>query len=182
MSRLQPRSMPTVSPARLLLLVLAGFALAACDDERQPLTAPPQPARDAEAAAAPPANVQPQVVVYKTASCGCCGAWIEHLESHGFPVEAHDVDNLDSIKQRVGVPYGMGSCHTAEVGGYFIEGHVPATEIQRLLTEKPHAKGLTVPGMPVGSPGMEQGGRVDPYRVLLVHEDGSTSVYAEYPK
>lgn len=146
------------------------------------MTMPAQPTRNAQAAAAPPANMQPQVVVYKNESCGCCGAWIEHLESHGFPVEARNVDNLDPIKQRVGVPPGMGSCHTAEVGGYFIEGHVPAAEIQRLLAEKPQAKGLTVPGMPVGSPGMEQGGRVTPYQVLLVHADGSTSVYAEYPR
>lgn len=103
------------------------------------------------------------------------------MQSHGFPVKVQNVDNLQPIKERVGVPYGAGSCHTAEVAGYFIEGHVPAADVQRLLTEKPKAKGLAVPGMPIGSPGMEQGDRVDPYEVLLVHEDGGTSVYAKYP-
>ena len=104
------------------------------------------------------------------------------MQSHGFPVKTENVDNLGPIKERVGVPYGLGACHTAEVDGYFIEGHVPAADVQRLLAEKPKAKGLVVPGMPIGSPGMEQGDRVDPYEVLLVHEDGSTSVYAKYPQ
>lgn len=124
----------------------------------------------------------PQVSVTKTPTCGCCGMWIDHLEQYGFKVSARDVDNMNPVKERVGVPFGMGSCHTAEVDGYFIEGHVPAAEVERLLKERPKAKGLTVPGMPVGSPGMEHGDRVDPYKVYLVHEDGSTSVYAEYPQ
>ena len=85
-----------------------------------------------------------------------------------------------AIIERVGVPYGMGSCHTAEVGGYFIEGHVPAEQVARLLKEKPKAKGITVPGMPIGSPGMEQGDIKQPYEVHLVHPDGTTSVYAKY--
>ena len=124
----------------------------------------------------------PKVDVHKSPSCGCCGAWVEHMRKNGFEVTTHNVDNLGPIKERVGVPYGMGSCHTAEVGGYFVEGHVPAEEIKRLLAEKPKAKGLTVPRMPIGSPGMESGDRVDPYEVHLVHEDGTTSVYAKYPK
>ncbi len=128
------------------------------------------------------ASALPKVEVHKSPSCGCCGAWVKHLERYGFEVATHNVDNLGPIKERVGVPHGKGSCHTAEVGGYFVEGHVPAEEIKRLLAEKPKAKGLTVPAMPIGSPGMESGDRVDPYEVLLVHEDGTTSVYAKYPK
>ncbi|MFO7304029.1 MAG: DUF411 domain-containing protein [Gammaproteobacteria bacterium] len=123
-----------------------------------------------------------KVAVYKTPTCGCCSAWVEHLRRHGFEVVTHDLDNLGPIKQRVGVPYGMGSCHTAEVNGYFIEGHVPAAEVKRLLAQRPKARGLTVPGMPIGSPGMESGDRVEPYKVHLVHEDGTTSVYATYPQ
>lgn len=124
----------------------------------------------------------PKVSVTKSPTCGCCGAWVEHMKRHGFDVTTHNVDNLGPTKERVGVPHGMGSCHTAEVDGYFIEGHVPADAVKRLLAEKPKAKGLTVPGMPIGSPGMESGDRVDPYKVHLVHEDGTTSVYEEYPK
>jgi hypothetical protein len=123
----------------------------------------------------------PQIVVHKNESCGCCKLWVSHLEKAGFTVQALNVDNLGPIKERVGVPYGKGSCHTAEVEGYFIEGHVPAADIKRLLRERPSAKGLTVPGMPAGSPGMEvPDGKVDPYDVLLVAKDGSTSVYAHH--
>jgi hypothetical protein len=125
---------------------------------------------------------QPQLTVYKNASCGCCKVWVEHMRKHGFAAKVNDVDNMNPIKERVGVPYGMGSCHTAEVGGYFIEGHVPAEQVARLLKEKPKAKGLTVPGMPIGSPGMEQGDTVQPYEVHLVLPDGTTSVYAKYPQ
>lgn len=121
------------------------------------------------------------MIVHKNESCGCCKLWVKHLEQAGFSVEAKDIDNLGPIKERVGVPYGKGSCHTAEVGGYFVEGHVPAADIKRLLRERPAAKGLTVPGMPAGSPGMEvPSGQVDPYDVLLVAKDGSTSVYAHH--
>lgn len=131
--------------------------------------------------AAADAAAQPQLVVYKSASCGCCKVWVEHMRAHGFAPEVHDLDNLNPIKEKVGVPFGAGSCHTAQVGGYFIEGHVPAEQVLRLLKEKPSAKGLTVPGMPIGSPGMEQGDVKQPYEVLLVHADGTTSVYAKYP-
>lgn len=125
----------------------------------------------------------PRVVVHKNESCGCCKLWVQHLEKAGFSVQVIDEDNLGPIKERVGVPYGKGSCHTAEVAGYFVEGHVPATDIQRLLRERPQAKGLTVPGMPAGSPGMEvPSGQVVPYEVLLVGKDGSTSVYARHGK
>src|SRR6185312_13990693 len=112
------------------------------------------------------------VTVWKNESCGCCKLWVRHLEENGFSVQAHDIDNMGPTKERVGIPAAMGSCHTGEVGGYFVEGHVPAEDIRRLLRERPDAKGLTVPGMPVGSPGMEQpSGLVQPYDVFLVAKD-----------
>ncbi|HEY5761214.1 MAG TPA: DUF411 domain-containing protein [Steroidobacter sp.] len=127
------------------------------------------------------AAATPTVIVNKTPTCGCCGVWVDHLKKAGFAVQVNDLENLAPIKERVGVPFGMGSCHTAEVGGYFIEGHVPAEDIKRLLSEKPAAKGLTVPGMPAGSPGMEvPSGRVDRYDVLLVDKEGKTSVFATH--
>lgn len=123
----------------------------------------------------------PAVTVHKNASCGCCKIWVDRLRTAGFPVEVRDVDNLNDVKQRVGIPYGMGSCHTAEVDGYFVEGHVPIEDVKRLLRERPDAQGLTVPGMPAGSPGMEvPSGKVDPYDVLLVKRDGSTSVFSHH--
>lgn len=123
----------------------------------------------------------PLLVVTKSPTCGCCHLWVEHMQNAGFKVEVHDVDNINEVKERVGVPYGKGSCHTAEIGGYFIEGHVPAEDVKRLLAEKPDAKGLTVPGMPLGSPGMEvPDGRVQPYAVELVARDGSTSEFARH--
>jgi hypothetical protein len=173
---------PLSSASRAAALVLfAAFGAAACGEEEDKQAEAIAPAEHAEPAKDVASTAgQPEVVVHKTESCGCCKVWVEHMQTHGFPVKVQNTDNLAPIKERVGLPYGLGSCHTAEVGGYFIEGHVPAADVQRLLTEKPKAKGLAVPGMPVGSPGMEMGDRVDPYEVLLVHEDGSTSVYAKY--
>lgn len=123
----------------------------------------------------------PEVVVYKTATCECCKRWAQHLRNAGFAVEPKNLENLNEVKKRVGVPTGMGSCHTAEVAGYFVEGHVPAEDIKRLLTERPNAKGLTVPRMPTGSPGMEvSSGEIQPYDVLLVAKDGSTTVFSHH--
>ena len=123
----------------------------------------------------------PLVKVTKNPTCGCCKIWVERLRDAGFQVEVDDVDNLNAVKQRVGLPYGMGSCHTAEVDGYFVEGHVPVDDIKRLLRERPQAKGIAVPGMPVGSPGMEvPSGEVQPYDVILVGRDGGTSVYSHH--
>ncbi len=122
----------------------------------------------------------PVADVYKSPSCGCCNQWIDHLKANGFTVRAHDTDDVVSHKYRLGVPPGHGSCHTAEVDGYLVEGHVPAREIKRLLKEKPSARGLAVPAMPIGSPGMEQGGRRDDFDVLLVKRDGTTQTYARY--
>jgi hypothetical protein len=122
----------------------------------------------------------PVVDVYKSPTCGCCSKWIDHLKANGFTVRSHDTSDVVAHKVRLGVPYGYGSCHTAEVGGYVVEGHVPAKEVRRLLKEKPLARGLVVPAMPMGSPGMEAGGRKDAYDVFLVNKDGSTQTYAHY--
>ncbi len=123
----------------------------------------------------------PTVFVSKSASCGCCGAWVEHMRRAGFNVEIHNVDNLEPIKQGSGIPANMQSCHTAHVGRYFVEGHVPATDVKRLLAEHSDAKGLVVPNMPAGSPGMEtEPGKVESYNVYVVANDGTTSVYAHY--
>jgi len=117
------------------------------------------------------------VVVYKSATCGCCNSWIKHLQQNGFSTEAHNANNMQLVKNNMGVPPKLTSCHTAKVGGYVIEGHVPADVITRLLKEKPAIKGVTVPGMPMGSPGME-GPRKDPYNVVSFDEDGNLSIYA----
>lgn len=126
------------------------------------------------------ASAMPVVDVYKSPTCGCCSQWVDHLKANGFTVRSHDTHDVATHKARLGVPAGYGSCHTAQVGGYLVEGHVPAKEIKRLLKEKPRARGLTVPGMPMGSPGMETGGRKDAYDVFLVNRDGSTKAYAHY--
>lgn len=133
------------------------------------------------AAAADSASALPRVLVHRSSTCGCCELWVEHLRTSGFTVEVRDDEDLDAIKRRLGVPYGKGSCHTAEVGGYFVEGHVPAADVRRLLREKPDVKGLVLPGMPTGSPGMEvPDGRVQPYTVEQVARDGSTSDFARH--
>ncbi len=117
------------------------------------------------------------IVVYKSPTCGCCGKWVDHLRANGFSVSVRERGNLQPIKDKLGVPRRMRSCHTAEIGGYTIEGHVPADVISRLLKEKPPIKGLAVPGMPMGSPGME-GPRRDAYDVLAFRKSGATMVYA----
>jgi hypothetical protein len=138
------------------------------------------------AAAAVPAWAAPaklRVDVWKSPYCGCCKDWIAHLESEGFVVQAHEVGDLDGARRKLGMPERYASCHTARVGDYLLEGHVPAADIRRLLAEKPQAIGLAVPGMPVGSPGMDgpaYGGRRDPYDVLLVGRDGKAAVFARY--
>ena len=122
---------------------------------------------------------QPVIEVYKTAACGCCKEWIKHLEANGFKVKPHDVADPGDYRQKFGIPAEYGSCHTGRVNRYAIEGHVPAADIKRLLADKPKARGLAVPGMPMGSPGMEVG-RKDPYEVLLVKDGGKTAVFQRY--
>lgn len=122
------------------------------------------------------------LIVFKSASCGCCIGWMKHLEGNGFQVVGKDVPNvvLMQKKRAAGLRPDLSSCHTGQIAGYTIEGHVPAREVRRLLSEKPDAIGLTVPDMPLGSPGMEAGGDMEPYDVLLFKKDGSTEVFASY--
>jgi hypothetical protein len=121
------------------------------------------------------------MIVYKNPSCGCCTKWANRLEEQGFDADVRPVNNLDAIKREAGVPAAMASCHTAKVAGYFVEGHVPAADIQRLLQEKPDMAGLAVPGMPVGSPGMEVPGRSpESYTVYAIDHEGNARVYASH--
>lgn len=134
------------------------------------------------AAAALPLSAAPprvRVEVWKSPTCGCCKDWVAHMEAHGFEVRVHETGNT-AMRARLGIPEALGSCHTALVGGYALEGHVPAQDVQRLLKEKPAALGLAVPGMPIGSPGMDgpvYGGRQDPYDVLLLRAGAAPAVF-----
>lgn len=122
--------------------------------------------------AAQSANARPEVTVYKSPTCGCCSKWVDHLRSNGFTVDAVDVEDVDAVKRAHGVPPALGSCHTALVGGYVVEGHVPADAITRLLRERPASAGISVPGMPAGSPGMEVPGRRDSYTIWSFDKQG----------
>ncbi|MCK0166690.1 DUF411 domain-containing protein [Jannaschia sp. S6380] len=128
------------------------------------------------------ANTSPVIQVLKTPTCGCCTAWVEHVRQAGFAVEAENVDQdaLYAFKDRLQITPEFAGCHTAIVGDYFIEGHVPASDIERLLAERPSARGLAVPGMPMSSPGMGGPGAGDTFDTLLVGSDGSTSVFASH--
>ena len=156
---------------------LLAFLVAACS---QAVTTPMDSAhaatpREATEAAAP------KIVVHRDANCGCCHLWVEHLRKEGFTVDDRFEDAMSPVKERLGILPAHASCHTAEIEGYVVEGHVPASDIRRLLREKPAIRGLVLPGMPLGSPGMEVDG-VDapPYTVLALDEDGSTKPYAEH--
>lgn len=173
-------------PDSMLVLLAAGL-LSACGSANVPPAAShPKPATLRTApmdAATNTAQALPPVEVFKSPACGCCGSWIDHLRQAGFPVQVHEVEDLEPVRKRLGVPYGKGSCHTARVDGYVIEGHVPAADIQRLLRERPDARGLVLPGMPAGSPGMETAdGYVQPHAVERVADDGTTSVWSRYGK
>ena len=119
------------------------------------------------------------LIVHRTETCSCCGAWVERMNSAGIRTEVNFVneETLGSIKSLLGIPLEISSCHTATIGSYFIEGHVPAEDIFKLLTEKPNSLGLSVPGMPIGSPGMEMGNNKEPFDTLLVFENGKTQVF-----
>lgn len=123
----------------------------------------------------------PELTVYRSPTCRCCGHWVDHMKAAGF--EVHDVvtEDMAALKAQYGVPEDAASCHTAIVAGYVIEGHVPATDVQRLLSEQPDVLGIAAPGMPMGSPGMEMGDRVDPYTVVSFTQAGETATFAEHP-
>jgi hypothetical protein len=118
------------------------------------------------------------LLVTKTAFCGCCKVWVERMKAAGFTVEVKDVETVTPTARKLGVPDKLRSCHTAEIGGYAIEGHVPAADIKRLLAERPKAAGIAVPGMVAGTPGMEHGDHSEPYEVILFDRSGKTRVFA----
>lgn len=118
------------------------------------------------------------VTVYKSPTCGCCGVWVQHLERAGYHVKTVDTNDLERKQRELKAPPDLASCHIAEVAGYVVEGHVPVSAIERLLAERPYALGLFVPGMPLGSPGMESPYGKDPFDVILVGQDGSRRVFA----
>lgn len=120
------------------------------------------------------------LIVYKSPLCGCCGAWVDHLRASGFDVRVVERDDIAPVARRLGVPDALRSCHTAVAGGYFVEGHVPAADIRRLLRQHPAARGLAVPGMPTGSPGMKHGGQRETFDTLLVARGGSTARFASH--
>lgn len=125
------------------------------------------------------AGTAPGMLVYRSPACGCCAEWVEHMREAGFEVRVEDRTDLASVKAELGVPVDLSSCHTARVGDYVIEGHVPAADVRRLLAERPDVKGLAVPGMPAGSPGME-GPNPEPYSVVAFDGDGGREVFARH--
>ena len=124
----------------------------------------------------------PPIEVWKSATCDCCIKWVEHLEANGFAVKVNAADTamLQHLKRQAGIGKDLASCHTAKIDGYVVEGHVPASDVKRLVAERPDAVGLTVPGMPIGSPGMEKGDEAEPYDVILINKDGSTEIFAKH--
>ena len=160
------------------------FALVACAEDAPAPAAAPASARATAAVATEAvseAPATPRVLVHKSPTCGCCAGWVKHMEASGFAVEVVETHDLEPVRKDVGVPVGKASCHTAPVEGYFVEGHVPADDVKRLLAERPDARGLTAPGMPIGSPGMEvPSGATPGYAVLLVADDGTTSEFARH--
>jgi len=132
-------------------------------------------------AAAAQRGQQPVVEVFKSPTCGCCSKWVDHLRAHGFTVKTTDTAAIDDLKAKHQIPQGARSCHTAVVGGYVVEGHVPAADVQRLLKERPAIAGIAVPGMPIGSPGMEVPGmKAQPFDVVSFSKQGATRVFASH--
>jgi hypothetical protein len=129
-----------------------------------------------------PVSSRTPIVVYKTATCGCCAMWVEHMRQNGFQPTVHDVSaaQVRAVSQVAGLRDEGTSCHTAKVGSYIVEGHVPAADVHRMLKEKPAIAGIAAPGMPLGSPGMEQGDRKEPYNVIAFTKDGKATVYAKH--
>jgi len=127
-------------------------------------------------------NSLSEIVVYRSPSCGCCGKWVKHLEENGFKVTDKITEDMQKIKSQYGVNKALASCHTAIIDGYVVEGHVPAEDIKAMIQAKPGIKGLSVPGMVTGSPGMEMGGRKDPYQVVAFDKNGKQQLYKAYEK
>jgi len=150
-------------------LIAGAFLISACQAQT--------PGSDASADSA---SMTKEMTVYHDPNCGCCGKWTEHMRANGFTVEEVPTQDMSSVKRELGVPRDLPSCHTAVIGDYVIEGHVPAEDVKRLLAEQPDARGLSVPGMPMGSPGMEYDGRRMAFDVIRFDDDGATSVFNHY--
>ena len=163
------------SKAFALGLAATSLVLASCAATQETgMTASPEKIASAEAA------LVSEITVFRSPTCGCCGKWIEHAEAAGFQVKDEITEDMSAIKQQYGVPQSLTSCHTTIVGDYVVEGHIPAEDVQRLLTEKPDVAGIAVPGMPIGSPGMESGDYTEPYTVFSFTESGETATFAEH--
>jgi hypothetical protein len=178
--------------SRLLLLAASALLTSACSAASPAITDAGTAAASAVAASAAPATstaqqvpthkALPLVKVHKDPNCGCCGGWAEHMRAAGFPVQIHDTGDMAAVKQRLGIGEGMYSCHTSEIDGYVVEGHVPVDAIHKLLAERPKARGLVLPGMPIGSPGMESpDGYRQPFVVGLLEHDGSVRAFSQHP-
>lgn len=150
-------------------LLAGAFLISACQAQ--------SPEDDTEAGSLSASHA---MTVYHDPNCGCCGKWVEHMQANGFSVDKRPTRDMNAIKLELGVPRDLPSCHTAVVGDYVIEGHVPAEDVKRLLAEQPDARGLSVPGMPLGSPGMEVDGRRMAFDVILFDAEGTTSVFNHY--
>ena len=170
------------------LVAVAGACSAAVEEQPPRAASAPTPPAAAAPADAAPAPVTPlataagtTITVYKSPSCGCCKSWVEHMEQHGYTMVVHDTEAMAPVKAELGVPDSLGSCHTATVGNYVLEGHVPAADVDRLLRERPAVLGLAVPGMPVGSPGMEMPGTpADRYDVVSFERGSGSRVFASH--
>ena len=161
--------------SRLLALglVSTGVVLTGC-------SATQSPQAQSVAAVADQVAMNSELTVFRSPTCGCCHQWIEHMEAAGFTVKDNVTEDMTAIKEQYGVPANLASCHTTIVDGYVVEGHIPAEDVQRLLAEKPDVAGIAVPGMPIGSPGMESGDYVEPYTVFSFTVSGETAAFAEH--
>jgi hypothetical protein len=158
-----------------MAMVMTSVAQAQTPARRSPAPRTPHPAPSAK-----PDLSSTRVVVYKSPSCGCCGQWVDYMRRSGYTVTVHDQDDVTPVKRAAGVPDEAASCHTAQIGGYVVEGHVPVEAIRRMLREKPNIVGLAVPGMVAGSPGMEMGNTHPAYNVMAIGRDGHLSVYERH--
>jgi hypothetical protein len=163
-----------VFSAGLLAASLVLVGCTAAQNSRQPTS------ENVTATAEAQAVLASEITVFRSPTCGCCGKWIDHAEAAGFQVKDELTEDMSAIKQQYGVPQTLTSCHTTVVGDYVVEGHVPVEDVQRLLVEKPDVAGIAVPGMPIGSPGMESGDYTEPYTVFSFTESGETAAFAEH--
>ena len=147
-----------------LSTIIAGFVVAACSTV----------GIDGQSA------IAAELTVFRSPTCGCCSLWIDHMEQAGFTVRDEVTEDMTAVKQEYRLPQNLASCHTTLADGYVIEGHIPAADVQRLLAEKPDIAGIAVPGMPIGSPGMESGNYVEPYTVFSFTDTGETAAFAEH--